>query len=151
MELAYEKARAKAEGHRILARVDQASFDSALARYETESGEGELAVGRYLMWRTIALFPPDFEADSLRLRQFEGSCDTDSGKISCGIEAALAITPSAGRRQVMSFAAESAMGPYVSPEDKIYPQVVRERLRSLIDETVANFGQQLAAIGILAP
>ena len=151
MELAYDKVRAKAEGHRIVARVDQASFVSALARYERESEEGELAVGRYLMWRTIGLFPAEFEADALRLRRFEGRCGVDSGKITCAVEVALAITPSDGRRQVMSFAAQSAMGPFVSPEDKLYPQVVRERLRGLIDETVENFGAQLVAVGILTP
>ncbi len=151
MELAYDKARAKAADHRIVAQVDQASFEAALARYETDSGEGELAVGRYLMWRTVGLFPPDFAVEALRLRRFEGRCSTDSGKISCGVETALAVTPSDGRRRVMSFAAQSAMGPFVSPEDKIYPQVVRERLRGLIDESVESFGQQLADIGILTP
>ena len=151
MELAYDKVRAKAEGRRVLVHVDQASFVSALARYERESGEGELAVGGYLMWRTVGLFPPEFEADALRLRRFEGSCGVDAGKITCAVETVLAITPADGRRQVMSFAAESAMGPFVSPEDKLYPQVVRERLRGLIDETVDNFGAQLVAAGILTP
>ncbi|MEN8196247.1 MAG: hypothetical protein ABFS30_07000 [Pseudomonadota bacterium] len=154
----YDMVRKKFAVHQIVQDIDQASFAAAVAHYPgtDDAGHHRIAMGRYIMWKIVALFQVKDRVRGLRLAQYSQRCRTQRGftgdrSVSCGLAATLSV--SAGREtHLLTHKVRSQnVGRLFSPARPAHRAVVRAQVRGQVDAAVADFARQLRQRGVLPP
>lgn len=142
--------------HQIVQDIDQASFDAAVARYPRtdRAGNHRIAMGRYMMWKLVALFQVKDRLRRLRLSQYDQRCWTQRGftgdrTVSCSLTATLSVSSDRETHLLTHAIKSQNVGRLFSPARPAYRAVVRAQVRGQVDAAVADFAQQMRQRGVL--
>lgn len=152
----YDVLKKKNAVHQIVQDIDQASFDAAVARYPStdRASDHRIAMGRYMMWKIVALFQVKDRVRRLRLAQYGQRCWTQRGftgdrTVSCSLTATISVSSDRETHLLTHTIKSQNVGRFFSPARPAYRAVVRTQVRGQVDAAVADYATQMRQRGVL--
>jgi hypothetical protein len=153
-EVPWQTIAANLKVHKVVANIDQGSFDAAVARYpESEAGGSHpIGAGRYFFWKTVGLFTSDQRVDLIRLVSFLMPCRTSktdfSTEVICDLNASVLVR-AGGRTRVVDISLNRTVGRFFDPAKPDHQAVIYAEIQDPIDLAVARIQAELKSAGIL--
>ena len=154
IEVPWQKIAANLKTHKVVANIDQGSFDAAVARYpESENGGGvPVSAGRYFLWKVVGLFTSDQRVEQLRLESFVMPCRPSktgfATEVICDLNAAVLVR-NGGRTRVIDISVDRNVGRFFDPKKPDYATVIGAEIQDPIDRAVSRIQAELASAGLL--
>jgi hypothetical protein len=153
-EVPWQNVAANLKVHKVIASIDQDSFDAAIARYPQSETGGSYPVkaGRYLMWKIVGLFTSNQRVEQIRLESFVMPCRTaKSGfdtQVTCDLNASILVR-SGGQTRIVDISIDRTVGRFFDPAKPDYATVIAAEIKDPIDQAVARIQVELKAAGFL--
>lgn len=133
-EIPYGKWQKLSAVHAVVADVDKASFDKAVAVYPDKGGKTyNVRVGRYLYWRLVNMFQPSTRIGGLRLVNFRLSCEPETPfvfvRVRCSMTARLSLVQNGRPQPIVVIAQRLKVGAWFDPKKADYAPTIHAELK----------------------
>jgi hypothetical protein len=153
-ELPWQHLAANLKVHKVVADIDQGSFETATAYYPMSEAGGRhpIGTGRYFFWKTVGLFSRDQSVGQIRLASFTMPCRPSKIEsaidVICDLTAAVLVR-SGGRTRVVDISIHRDVGRFFDPAEPDHGAEIYAEIREPIDLAVARIRAELESAGAL--